>query len=324
LKKIILFRADASSDIGLGHVMRCLTLAKRLKKQDNSLIIKFATQNLSGNINLEIIKSGFEICSLLSNDKIEFLSLIKNLHPNLVILDSYEIGIDFEKSILSLNFCQVLSFDDMFTSHSCEMILNHGIQVSKNEYKYLASKDTKVLCGSKYTILRDEFFKSYTSKVEKKSVAILIGGNDVLNLSTKCVKVLKKIDPFYKITVITSGVNKNIEKLKIKEIGLLIDIDNIAEVLSSKSFVLCASGGTLFEVMALKKNFINLQVASNQQSIVNYLEKKEIKTTIKVEEISKKVLKKKIDYIFHNDIYSKLHLGFSKTKLAKKILKEIE
>ena len=303
--------------------MRCLTLAKRLRKEDKSLIIKFATQNLLGNINLEIIKSGFEVCPLLSNEKIEFISLIKALNPTLVILDSYEIDINFEDAILGLKRCKVLSFDDMFTPHHCEMVLNHGIQVSKKSYKRLIPKKSKLFCGSEYTILRDEFFKRYKAECEKKSVAILLGGNDVLNLSAKLTKVLKKIDPEYKITVITSSVNKNIDKLKNKDIALLLDIDNIAEVLSSKSFIICASGGTLFEVMALKKRFINLQVASNQQSIVNFLEKKDINTTIKAEEISKKVLKQKIDYIFHNDIYSRLQLTFSKTKLAKKILKEI-
>lgn len=324
MKKIVLFRVDASCQIGLGHVMRCLTLAKRLQKQDRSLLIKFATQNLKGNINLEIIKSGFEVCSLLSNAKIEFIALIKSLNPTLVILDSYDIDIDFEDAILALDCCKVLSFDDMFHSHRCEMILNHGIQVSKKEYIELVPKKSKLFCGSQYTILRDEFFKTYKIKSEKKSVAVILGGNDVLNLSATCMKILKKIDPKYKITVITSHVNKNISKLKTEDIELLIDIDNIAEVLSSKSFVICASGGTLFEVMALKKKFINLQVAVNQQSIINYLEKKKIKTTIKVDQISKKVLKEKIDYIFRNDSYSKLRLKFSKTKLAKKILKEIK
>ena len=110
--------------------MRCLTLAKRLREEDKSLVIKFATQNLPGNINFKIIKSGFKVCSLFSNEKKELLCLIRSINPNLVILDSYEIGIDTEKLILELRSCKVLVFDDMFNPHNCEMILNHGIQVS--------------------------------------------------------------------------------------------------------------------------------------------------------------------------------------------------
>ena len=73
-----------------------------------------------------------------------------------------------------------------------------------------------------------------------------------------------------------------------------------------------------------KKRFINIKVASNQNSIIEFLESKDINTTINIDEISEKNLKQKIEYIFKNNIYDRLDLNFSKTKLVEKIVKELE
>ncbi|OQR40712.1 hypothetical protein AS859_10020, partial [Aliarcobacter cryaerophilus] len=119
--------------------------------------------------------------------------------------------------------------------------------------------------------------------------------------------------------------NPHLKELrKNKNIELLVDSDNIAEVLSTKELVITASGGTLFEVLALKKDFINIEIVSNQNDITNFLEKKGVKTTIKAENLSLKELEKKIEYINKKDVYKKLDLKFSRDKLVKKILKEIK
>ena len=81
----ILFRADSSSSIGTGHIMRDLVLAKQFEN-DN---IIFACQNLEGNL-IEQIPYSVEI--LKSNDIKELDRLIKKLQIDMTIIDHY--GID--------------------------------------------------------------------------------------------------------------------------------------------------------------------------------------------------------------------------------------
>lgn len=324
--KKILFRCDSSSAIGLGHVKRCLLLAKRLKETNKNLKILFSTLDLNGNINSEILKSGFSIYALKDNSFENLDYYVKGLAIDFLIIDSYEIDHIFEAQLkLNNPKLKILSFDDMLYEHKSDIILNHGIQSKKINYKFLTSSKSKVLCGSEYTLLRDEFFQKYKAKIQKNSIAIILGGNDALNLSSKIAEYLTLINEKYKISVITTSANSNLQQLKRDEkIELFVDVNNIAQLLSSKQLVICASGGTLFEVMALKKNFINIEVAKNQEVVTKYLEKKLIKTTIKAENLSIKELEKKIEYVNKIDVYKKLNLKFSKDKLVKRILKELK
>lgn len=324
--KKILFRCDSSSTIGLGHVKRCLVLARRLKEYNKDLKILFATQNLYGNINLEILKSGFSIYSLRNNTVYDLDYFIKGLFIDLLIIDSYEIDNIFEEQIrLNNPNLKILSFDDMLRPHCSHMVLNHGVQAQEKDYKKILDEKTKLFCGSEYTLLRDEFFESKKLKVTKNSVVIILGGNDVLNLSSKIANLLLQINNKYKITVITTSVNPNLKDLKENSnIELLVDINNIASVIASKSLVITASGGTFFEVLSLKKKFINIEVASNQKVVDKFLKQKGIKTTIKAIDLSKEVLENRIKYVKINNSYKKLALKFTKNRLVKKILKELK
>ena len=73
----IIIRADSSQSIGLGHIMRCLVLAQRLKEQNYHVEIIFATQNLQGNINHKILEQNFEL-QLLKTDNINELIELNN------------------------------------------------------------------------------------------------------------------------------------------------------------------------------------------------------------------------------------------------------
>ncbi len=100
---------------------RCLLLAKRLKEHDEYLSISFATQNLQGNINLEILTAGFNIYTLKTNDVEELSSLVTVLHLKLLIIDSYDIDAAFENELKMKNEkLKILSFDDTLQPH-------HGI-----------------------------------------------------------------------------------------------------------------------------------------------------------------------------------------------------
>ena len=72
----IAIRADSSSKVGTGHINRCITLAKQFKKRNINVI--FISRSDKGNINKNIIKSGFRLVTVHRKKKI-FYMIVKKL-----------------------------------------------------------------------------------------------------------------------------------------------------------------------------------------------------------------------------------------------------
>ncbi|MDQ1244586.1 MAG: UDP-2,4-diacetamido-2,4,6-trideoxy-beta-L-altropyranose hydrolase, partial [Campylobacterota bacterium] len=192
-KQNILFRADSSSSIGIGHIMRDLVLAKQFEDSN----IYFASLELEGNI---INRIPYRVIRLNGNTLQELNSLIKELDIDMIVIDHYGIDYEFEKKLKTNNSkLKILSLDDTYKKHHCDILLNHNISADKKKYKDLVPKSCELRCGSKYTLLRDEFIEEKENKRRVKNskvrtVFVAMGGADHSNINIKILKVLEKFD----------------------------------------------------------------------------------------------------------------------------------
>jgi len=275
--KNIIFRTDSSSDIGIGHIMRDLVLASKYK---NSNII-FATQDLDGNINYKIKEAGYKLNSLKSNSKKELVKLIKELNIDFLVIDHYRISYKKEKYIKEKTNVKILSFDDTYEKHYCDILLNHNIGAKQKKYKTLVPSTCKIKCGSKYTLIRDEFYEEKNKNYKKSNnihVFLAMGGSDYSNINISILKVLKKFKNL-KINVVTTKANKNLDKLQkyVKNknwIFLHVDTQQIAKLMKTSNFAIITPSVILNEVYFMKIPFIAIQTVKNQKDIYKYLKNK--------------------------------------------------
>ncbi|KAF3978466.1 MAG: UDP-2,4-diacetamido-2,4,6-trideoxy-beta-L-altropyranose hydrolase [Methylococcales symbiont of Iophon sp. n. MRB-2018] len=274
----ILFRVDSSSTIGLGHLMRCLVLAGQYKT-DN---IIFAAQDLGGNVNQKIIATGYQLNTLASNKADELITIIKNLSIDMVVFDHYQIDYKFEKNIKDKTAVKILSFDDVYDRHYCDILLNHNIYAKKEQYKNLVPDFCEIRCGAKYTLIRDEFRKIQPKNRQinkiNPSVFVAMGGSDTANISLKVLKVLIK---FSQITVnlATTNANPNINTLldfakQHKKINIHINHSSIAELMDNSDFAVITPSVTSQEIIYLNLPFIAIKTADNQLYLHQYLQEK--------------------------------------------------
>ena len=295
----ILFRADSSSSIGTGHIMRDLVLASQYKK-DN---IIFATRNLKGNMNNKIIESGYNIEILNSNNIDEVNNIITKYNIDFVVIDSYDIDFKYEKELKTNNpKIKILSFDDTYEKHYCDILLNHNIGANPKKYKKLVSRNCELRCGEKYTLLRDEFIKEKKKKRKiisninpLKTIFIAMGGTDYGNLNIKILKTIKKFDNI-KVNLVTTKANENLKNLKKyvkgkKWITLHVNSNKIAKLMNKSDFAIITPSVIINEVYFMEIPFIAIKTVNNQKGIYKYLKNKKMNI---MKEFSKNKLEKYI------------------------------
>ena len=274
----VLFRADSSSTIGTGHIMRDLVLAEQYV---NSNII-FATQDLSGNINHKIIEKNYNIEILNSNSSKELNILIKTLDIDVLIIDHYGIDYDFEKKLKTNNpRLKLFVFDDTYQRHYCDILLNHNVYGDSSKYKNLVPHNCELRCGSEYTLLRDEFTiekkRGRQNKKDKSNLNIFIsmGGSDYSNVNTQILGVLKKFENIH-IHVVTTIANIHLKSLKyylkdLKNATLHINTNQISKLMNKADLAIITPSVTINEILYLNIPFIAIKTANNQVYMYDYL-----------------------------------------------------
>lgn len=263
----ILIRADSSSKIGLGHIMRDLVLAQQYPHAN----ITFACQNLAGNI---MDKITYPVHILGSNDPNELISLIHSLEIDMVIFDHYGIEETFEKNIKEQTAVTILSFDDTYQKHHCDILLNHNICADASRYSGLLPEHCELRCGGEFTLIREEFkYEKAIAREKLYDIFISMGGADTSNIT---LDILNCISPSKSVCIATTTANAHLSQLlsttlDADTIEVHVNSDCIAKLLHQSSLAIITPSVMVHEVMFMEIPFITIQTAPNQSEMTRYL-----------------------------------------------------
>lgn len=265
----ILIRADSSSQIGLGHIMRDIVLAQHYP----AAVITFACRELEGNIMNRI---PYPVHILSSDDPEELFELTAALNIDMVVFDHYGIDARFEQQIKEQTGVIVLSLDDAYQSHYCDILLNHNISADSQRYSGLVPSHCELRCGAKYTLIRDEFRKEKQTDREKNyDLFVSMGGSDPTNTT---LDILKTLRDSLEICVVTTSANPHLSELERyvqgkKNIVLQVNSDHVAKLLHQSRLAIITPSVMVHEVLFMDIPFIAIKTASNQDDMVQYLRK---------------------------------------------------
>jgi UDP-2,4-diacetamido-2,4,6-trideoxy-beta-L-altropyranose hydrolase len=224
-RKRVILRADGNSYIGLGHVIRCLSLVEILQLEyDCAFAIREPDTSLLAQI--KAICSDVIILPLCSSDEASlFFEEIELFweRADLVVLDGY--GFDtMYQAILKEKGVVTVCVDDTHATHFvADAVLNHGLPDRK---LYSVEPYTKVYLGPKYSLLRRPFRESASKprSLSKGNVVFLcFGGADPMNLTTRYLGYLMAMPIWDRIHVVTGSAFQHIDDLN----GLLNNTDKV-------------------------------------------------------------------------------------------------
>jgi UDP-2,4-diacetamido-2,4,6-trideoxy-beta-L-altropyranose hydrolase len=290
----VVFRVDASLEMGTGHIMRCLTLANELKQQNHEIV--FICRELTGNLIL-LIK--YPVLVLPKNDNFQSDSLYLNWlgatqeqdaeqtikvipkNTDLLIVDSYASDEIWHKQLIPYTK-KIMVIDDLADRQfNCDVLLNQNLGTQIEDYKDKVPDDCELLLGCDYALLRPEFpnlrekalIKRKNTKVIK-NILISMGGSDITN---KTYDILQEVSDDLNIVVILGGISphnkmiKNYAKSK-KNVKVVVDADNISRLMFDADLAIGAGGSTSWERCCLGLPTLLYVLAENQRKIAENLE----------------------------------------------------
>jgi len=160
----VVFRVDASLQMGTGHVMRCLTLAHVLK--ENSANIEFICRKHEGSLIDKIRSSGFVVHELGMPEEIKVdtrlvhshwlgatqqqdtddcIDIVKSVKTDWLIVDHYALDELWQKRLKP--YCEKLMvIDDLADrKHQCDILLDQTFGRQQEDYLTLTHEYCKLL-----------------------------------------------------------------------------------------------------------------------------------------------------------------------------------
>ncbi|UCB58130.1 MAG: UDP-2,4-diacetamido-2,4,6-trideoxy-beta-L-altropyranose hydrolase [Thermoplasmatales archaeon] len=310
MNETIAFRFDAASNIGIGHLMRCLALAEELIKRGNKCV--FLTKTIEEKLIKKIQKAGC-IYEKLPKE-LDILNDVKNLisyciknEIRWVVIDHYGIETYYLENLKKQNL-NVLSVDDTAnTFYPSDIVINQNIGAEK--LNFLTSDKTKLLLGTNYVLMRNELLKRHLKKPKKevKNILITLGGTDPDNFILKVLKNLEDIDQKIKRTVILGPFNKNNDKIeKYKKntnqnIEIIRSPEDITDAYLNSDIAISAGGTSSYELAYFGIPNIIITVADNQENIAYEMNKEQVSISIgRKPEFKPEILKNNIKTLIDN------------------------
>ena len=278
----IFIRTDANKHIGMGHLMRCITIAKQMVNYKCIFLVS----------DLEaygIVKSnGFESICLNINYKdfscLEALKVVnigKKQNVRAILVDSYYVNKEYLVELKKRFLIACFNARKIFLP--ANVIINYNVNCNIKLYQKLYQGSyTKLLLGSEYVPLRDEFtsLKPYKVKDNITKITIMTGGTDSYNFMGKFANLICD-DPLYynlQFVFISGKYNTFSEQLveyaqKKKNVSVIENANNIAELMHESDLVVSAGGTTIYELCAVGVPAIIFSMAHNQKGEAEYLGK---------------------------------------------------
>ncbi|CAG0944123.1 hypothetical protein ANRL1_01597, partial [Anaerolineae bacterium] len=291
----VVFRVDASAQMGIGHFMRCLTLAEALRERGAQ--IRFVCREHTGNLIALLQQKAMPVTMLSApaiNDKAsgedyaawlgvtqaedaeQTILALDGDKPDCLVVDHYGLDVEWEQR-LRPHVSKLMVIDDLANRcHNCDVLLDQNYSAEgEQRYAGLVPDTCKLLVGPRYALLRPEYaayrraLRARDGKVRR--VLVFFGGTDQQNLTGTALEALSHPESRHLEVDVVVGANNphrdGIEQqvLRRPRTTLHGSRPHLADLMAQADLALGAGGATTWERMCLGLPSIVISIAENQR-----------------------------------------------------------
>lgn len=292
----VLFRADASTRIGTGHVVRCLALAAALRELGIASV--FVTRDLGVDVATRIRDAGHAVCVLprpseryarLPDDPAhadwaeinqhvdagQTLSITAPTAFGAIIVDSYSFDAQWHDAVGSQLTAPIVVIDDLADRPlSAALIVDHNYCPDHVRKYAEVAPSSRVLGGPRHALLDPVYALSEPHEIvsDVRSIGIFMGGVDAAGLSLPIARALRAQGFEGQIEIATTSGNAALAELTeasaATEFSILLDAPNLAGFFQRHGLQIGAAGGAVWERLCIGVPTVAAVVAANQREVL--------------------------------------------------------
>ena len=275
----LVFRADASAEIGTGHVMRCLALAQASKAASG--FAQFACASISTPLRALLEREGFTVSDVAAargsdEDAAFTVELAQRSGAEWVVADGYCFGEAFQAALKAAGQ-QLLLIDDYGHAkrYAADYILNQNLSADQRWYSN-RQPYSRLLLGTKYVLLRREFtcHREHQKEIARnaRKILITVGGSDTCNFTPRLAKALDLMNRAeFECIVVIGGSNPHRADVEVKlshaRCHLLFDPPDMRELMTWADIAVASAGSTTWELAFCGVPSLLVIAADNQRRL---------------------------------------------------------
>lgn len=270
---MVLIRADANREIGAGHLMRCLSVAKALEAFGET--VRFVTADHAPDALIR--QNGFRSicmeCSWddLASERETLQCIIEQYKPRLLIIDSYQVTAAYFQALSGV--VKTAYLDDLNCAcWDVDYLINYNIFASSYDYTQYRDTRTKLLRMPYYAPLREEFrdLPKHETKRQVTDLLVLAGGSDPVQVTEKMICEICPLWETIQFHFVVGALNPRIMQIKGKakertNVVLHINERNMSALMQKCDLAVSAAGFTLYELCACGTPAVVYSLAENQR-----------------------------------------------------------
>jgi len=256
----LVIRAEADPQTGTGHFMRCLALAQQWRDRRGRVVLVTACsfEGLLSRYRREgATIVSLERCRSHSRDAEMTAQVMREIAGSWLILDGCQFSEDYQRQI-KIRGHRLLVIDDSASlpHYYADIILNQNYHAGFLHYS--AEPCTKLLLGTKYSLVRRELFirkRRAVSQRGRSRVLVSLGGADPENATLAIMQSFKRsLLNNFEFKIVVGVLNPNLRALRRAaqensiRIKLKSDVKNMAALMRWAEIAIIAPGITLWEL----------------------------------------------------------------------------
>ncbi|MDE7246660.1 MAG: UDP-2,4-diacetamido-2,4,6-trideoxy-beta-L-altropyranose hydrolase [Lachnospiraceae bacterium] len=277
---LIGIRVDANKEIAMGHVMRCITIAKQLVKKGCRILFLTADEWARDTI----AQAGMDqLCLHTRWDWMEeelprLRQILTMAGIKTLLVDSYQATKDYFDGLKDL--VRLIRIDDCFEPVCpVDVLINYNAYHVRFPYEETYTGGTKLLLGTDYVPLREEFTqkesgqkKSVQDTDHRFSVLLSSGGGDAQDVLWGILQKVVEDQAFENVTFHTivgefhpRGEELEFFSLDYPQVKVYRPCKDVAGLMAKCDVAVSAAGTMLFELSAMRVPTVFFQTADNQR-----------------------------------------------------------